>query len=193
MKRRFESEGLQVEVRLEDFLDHEPSVPYDGIVILGVIEHIPHYRRFAQRAWSCLRPGGVIYLDASANTLKYDIPRFLRRYIWTGVTSFMVLQDVIRELLFNGFQILSVRNEADDYRRTIEHWAQRFDNERKQIVEKWGESTYRTFRLYFWASVHALAYDRAQAYRLIARRREVEGPRPGVLRRFAHFVRDPTP
>src|ERR1700681_4891723 len=78
-------------VRLEDFLEHEPSEQYDAVVIYGVIEHIPYYRRFASRLWDRLKPGGRLYLDASASIEKYDSSDFTRRYIWPGAHARLAL------------------------------------------------------------------------------------------------------
>jgi cyclopropane-fatty-acyl-phospholipid synthase len=183
-------QGLAVQVRLEDFLDHQPERPYDAAVMLGVIEHVPHYQRFAERIWACLAPGGRLYLDASATIRKYDIGAFARRYIWPGPHTFLCLQDLVGELLYHGLDVLEVRNESRDYELTMRHWAERFDAQRPRIVERWGERTYRAFRLYLWAGARELGANGLQAYRVVARRRPDPGPRPGRVRRMVQFLRD---
>src|SRR5262249_58438753 len=65
--------GLAGEVRFEDFLVHAPAEPYDAVVIYGVIEHIPMYRRFAAHVWRCLKPRGRLYVDASTPQQKIEI------------------------------------------------------------------------------------------------------------------------
>ncbi len=124
---------------LEDFLNHRPEEPYDAIVIYGVIEHLPYYRRVFQRVWDCLRPGGLFYLDASASIEKYDVCDFARRYIWQSTHTFMCLQDVIQELLFHGLDLILVNQDTRDYELTMSHWARRFDANRDKIIEGWGE------------------------------------------------------
>ncbi len=126
-------------VRLEDFLEHRPQRPYDGVVIYGVIEHIPFYRRFCARLWDCLAPGGRLYLDASASVKKYDASDFTRRYIWPGAHSFLCLQDIVGELLYHGLDIVETKNETHDYDLTMRHWAMRFDANRDAVVAAWGE------------------------------------------------------
>src|SRR4051794_6240621 len=49
-----------------DVLDFQPSEPFDHAVIYGVIEHIPNYSRLCERMWAALKPGGRLYIDASA-------------------------------------------------------------------------------------------------------------------------------
>ncbi|HEY0393824.1 MAG TPA: class I SAM-dependent methyltransferase [Candidatus Elarobacter sp.] len=176
-------------VKLEDFLVHQPAEPYDGVVIYGVIEHIPYYKRFASRLHDLLKPNGRLYLDASAAIQKYDSSDFTRRYIWPGAHSFLCLQDLIEELLFHGLDIVETKNETHDYMLTMRHWAERFDAHRDEIVAKWGEETFRIWRLYLWTGSYAFHEDSLQAYHVVARKRGDRGPRPGVWKRTTQFLR----
>ena len=187
--RLIRERNLPCEVLLEDFLEHRPERPYDAIVIYGVIEHIPAYRRFCARAWECLAPGGRLYMDASASKEKFEMSAFTRRYIWHGTHTFLAVQDMVQELLFHGFQLLEVVHDTRDYELTILEWARRFDANHDFIAGRWGEPLWRAFRIYLWGGGHAFRVDRLQAYHLVARRGEGPGPRPGNLRRAWNFVR----
>jgi cyclopropane-fatty-acyl-phospholipid synthase len=154
--------------------------------LYGVIEHLPNYRDFARRAWDCLRAGGLLYIDASATKQKYAISSFARENIWPGTHTFLCVQDLVRELLYHGFDVLEVKNETRDYTLTIEHWARRFDAARDAIVSRWGERLWRTWRLYLWAGAHAFHTDGLQAYHVVARRSDNRGPRPGWFTRLAN-------
>jgi cyclopropane-fatty-acyl-phospholipid synthase len=176
-------------VLVQDFLEHRPDEPYDAIVIYGVIEHIPYYRQFFARAWECLKPGGKIYIDASATKEKYSMSQFTRQYTWHGTHTFMCLQDVIQEALFHGFQIVEAKEETHDYELTMLHWAQRFDSNHDKIAARWSEELYRAFRIFLWGGCHALRNDELQAYHIVARRSPSAGPRPGRRRRFSSFLR----
>ena len=176
-------------VRLEDFLEHVPSEPYDGVVIYGVIEHIPYYRRFCARLWDCLKPGGRLYLDASATIEKYDASDFTRRYIWPGAHSFLCLQDLVGELLYHGLDVVETKNETHDYDLTMRHWAERFDANREAVVAKWGDEIFRIWRLYLWTGSYGFHDDSLQAYHVVAERRPDRGPRPGVAKRAVQFLR----
>ncbi len=176
-------------VKIEDFLVHEPDEPYDGIVIYGVIEHIPNYRRFCAQVYRCLKPGGRLYLDGSAAIEKYWTSDFTRRHIWPGAHSFLCLQDLIQEALYHGLDIVEVKNETHDYDLTMRHWAERFDAKRDFIVARWGESTYRLWRLYLWTGAYGFHVDALQAYHVVAQKRLDEGPRPSFWQRTAQFAR----
>jgi cyclopropane-fatty-acyl-phospholipid synthase len=188
IRARADAGGLPCEVRLEDLLDHRPDVPYDNAVIFGVIEHIPTYGRFCESVWGALKPGGRLYLDASATLVKYAGSPFTRLFTWSGPHSCLALPDMLEELLFHGFDVVGVRREAHDYELTMRHWATRLDTAHASIAERWGEDVYRAFRIFLWGGAHALHTNRLQAYSLVAQRRADRGPRPGVAWRLGHFV-----
>jgi cyclopropane-fatty-acyl-phospholipid synthase len=175
-------------VYVEDFLDHHPAERYDRVVIFGVIEHIPNYRRFCERLWSVLKPGGLLFLDASATREKYAASAFTRDYTWRGPHSCLALPDLLQELLYAGMDVRSVELDSEDYRKTMWAWARRWDAAHDTVAEKWGEETYRAFRLFLWGGTHGFARDRLQAYSVVARRGGRPGPRPGLGRRLGHFI-----
>jgi len=185
IRRLAEERGLKGEVVVQDVLKHRPAEPYDHAVIFGVIEHIPQYRLFCQRVWAALSPEGRLYLDASATKEKWAVSPFTRRYTWPGSHSFLSLQDIIRELLFTGFEVLEVTCETVDYGMTIRHWADRLEDSHETVAERWGEQVYRAFRMFLRGGQHAFQTNRLQAYHLVARRLADPGPRPGVTRRLA--------
>jgi cyclopropane-fatty-acyl-phospholipid synthase len=176
-------------VHIEDFLKHKPKEPYDAVVIYGVIEHIPYYQKFCEQLWACLKPGGRLYLDASATIEKYDMNDFTRHYIWQGTHTFLCLQDMIQELLYHGMEIVEVKRETHDYELTMKHWASRFDENREKIIKGWGKEIYRAFRMYLWAGCHAFRANTMQAYHLVAQKHSFPGSRPSLARRAHHFVR----
>ncbi|MET0133906.1 MAG: class I SAM-dependent methyltransferase, partial [Kibdelosporangium sp.] len=179
---------LPGEVLLEDFLAHRPERRYDHAVIYGVIEHLPNYRRFAAKAWDVLKPGGRLYLDASAAIQKFSVSSFTRDHIWGGTHTYMTLQDVIAEMLYHGFEVVDVTRETRDYELTMLEWAKRLDAAKDDIVARWGEETYRTFRLFLWGGTHAFNVNALQAYHLVAERTADPGPRPSRLRRLVEFL-----
>jgi cyclopropane-fatty-acyl-phospholipid synthase len=188
LQNLIQTKNLPCRVLKQDFMSYEPDEPYDAIVIYGVIEHIPNYRAFADRAYECLKPGGSLYLDASAAKEKYAISRFTQHYIWHGTHSFLFLPELIQEFVHYGFEIMEVKGETHDYELTMRHWAERLDAARDTIIAKWGEATYRKFRVYLWGGSHAFRHDLLQAYHVVVRKGQDAGPRPGVWRRTRNFT-----
>ncbi|HVF40430.1 MAG TPA: class I SAM-dependent methyltransferase [Gemmatimonadaceae bacterium] len=183
VSRLIKEHDLPAEVHLQDFLTHVPAEPYDAIVIYGVIEHIPNYKLFIERVWECLKPGGRIYIDASASRQKYRVSSFSRTYIWPGSHTFLCLQDLIREILYHGMDVIEVKDESRDYELTMRQWAERLDASRDEISARWGEQIYRAFRLYLWGGTRSFHHHRIEAYSIVAGRTEYRGPRPGLIRR----------
>ena len=188
MRTRFYEKGIDADVVTVDFLDFTSDIQFDNVVIFGVIEHIPNYARFCQNVWEHLKPGGRLYLDASATKEKFAISPITRKYVFQGHHAFFSLPDMIREQLLHGFEVIEARRETRDYELTARHWATRLDAAREQIVERWGDRTYRTFRIFLWGGAHAFRTNRLQAYHLVAERRADRGPRPGKLRRVASLA-----
>lgn len=188
IRQLIRAKSLPAEVYLQDMLDHVPARPYDHAIALGVIEHIPQYRRFSSQVWDALKPGGRLYLDAVATKEKFHLSAFTRRYTWRGPHTPLALPDLLREMLLHGFELVGVRRETHDYELTMRHWAQRFDANREKIVGGWGEDVYRAFRVFLWGGSHAFGTNRLQAYHVVAQRRPDPGPRPGTARRALSSV-----
>lgn len=176
------------EVLLEDVLDHRRREFYDHIVILGVIEHIPTYARLCARLWDALKPGGKLYIDASATREKYAGSAFTRRYTWPGPHACLALPDLTQELIYHGFAVGSVEENSKDYEKTMREWAIRLDANRTLVRQKWGEYHYRTWRVFLWGGYAAFQSGRLQSYTVVAERRDDEGPRPGRLKRVGQFA-----
>lgn len=180
-------EQLPCRIYKQDFLEHQPEEPYDAIVIFGVIEHIINYERFCQQVWRCLKPGGLLFLDASATVEKFDVSAFARRYIWQGTHTYLCLQDFIRDALYSGLEVMEVVNESAHYGHTMLHWAQRLEENREKIVARWGEAFFRMFQLYLWGGSEAFP-ELMQAYHVVARRGTLARTPPGLMRRSLAWI-----
>lgn len=189
VQARIDREQLDADVHLEDFLAHVPDAPYDALVSLGSIEHITDYRRFARQVWRCVKPGGLVYLDAAASREKYDVSSWTRAHIWTGTHTWLCLQDLLREYLYHGIDVLEVENETRSYGLTCAEWARRFDAAHDRIVSQRGERLWRAWRLYLWGGADAMLRNELQAYHVLGRRSENPGPRPGWWRRAMNGVK----
>ncbi|HEX5724101.1 MAG TPA: class I SAM-dependent methyltransferase [Longimicrobiaceae bacterium] len=163
-------EGLPCEVRLEHFFDHRPAEPYDAVVNLGVTEHLPDYPRSLRRYHDLLKPGGRVYLDASATRVKNDVSTFFERYIFQGNGSPLCLHDYLTALSRTPLEVEVVLNDRVNYLRTTRAWAERLDRHREEVERRWGKAQYRRFQVYLWGCVDGFERDLIQAYRLVLRR-----------------------
>jgi len=119
-----------------------------------------------------LKPGGRVYLDASAYRKKYDHPAFLARYIFPGGHSCLCLHDFLREVSRSGMDLVAAYNDRHNYYLTSKQWAEKLDAGKDEIIGRWGESLYRRFRLYLWGVTFAFLNKSIDAYRVVLERLE---------------------
>lgn len=163
-------EQVPCEVRLEHFFEHRPAEPYDAIVNLGVTEHLPDYPATVKRYHELLKPGGRVYLDASAARVRHDLSSFFERYIFRGNGTPLHLPEYVDAVTQSPMQLLTVIDDRDNYRLTAKHWAEALDTRRDEVEQRWGQAQYRRFQIYLWGCVDGFRRDELQAYRLVMRR-----------------------
>lgn len=182
LQRLINEHQLPCRVLREHFYEHQSPEPYDAIVNLGVTEHLPDYRRSLAHYHEMLRPGGRVYLDASACREKHDFSSFISRYIYPGNPTPMCLANYLAEVEGSPFEIVELQNDRRSYEWTAQRWAENLDRSREEIVRRWGEAHYRKFRLYLWGTAHAFATNLMSAYRLVLER-------PAQVRNLARWRR----
>lgn len=154
----------------QDFLAYRSPEPYDAIVILGVMEHLPDYPAVLRQFRRLLKPGGRVYLDASATRNKYDKPGFIARYIFPADHAFLCLHDFLSAVARTPMEVLAVYNDRHNYFLTCRAWAENLDAAREDIIGRSGEALYRRFRLYLWGSAYAFLSRSAEAFRVVLER-----------------------
>jgi cyclopropane-fatty-acyl-phospholipid synthase len=165
-----ERRELPCQVVNQDFLAYTSPDPYDALVILGVMEHLPDYPAVLRQFLRLLKPGGRVYLDASAHRDKYSKPTFIARYIFPADHSFLCLHDFLAAVAKGGMDVLAVHNDRHSYFLTCKAWAENLDAARDEIIRRWGEALYRRFRLYLWGSAYAFLSHHADAFRVVLER-----------------------
>jgi cyclopropane-fatty-acyl-phospholipid synthase len=150
-----------------DLLAYETDRKYDAIVIMGVIEHLPDYKRVLDRFAGLLKPGGRVFLDGSACIKKYELSSFMVKYIYGGNHSFLVLDDFLNKLAQTPFEIMELFNDRISYFLTFRQWARNFDANREAVVKKFGEFNFRRFRLYIWGATYEFQSRSLDCYRMI--------------------------
>jgi cyclopropane-fatty-acyl-phospholipid synthase len=163
---------LQLPCRVlnQDFLEYTAPEPYDAIVILGVMEHLPDYPAVLRQFQRLLKPGGRVYLDASAFREKYSKPTFVSRYIFPGDHSYFCLHEFLTAVAKSPLEALAVHNDRHNYYLTCKAWAENLEAARDEIISRWGEMLYRRFRLYLWGSAYAFLSRGMDAYRVVLQR-----------------------
>ena len=158
---------LPCRVLREHFLEYESEEPFDGIVNLGVTEHLPDYRASLEQYWRLLAPDGRVYLDACASRTKFPFHSFTYKYIFPGNPTPLCLHDYISEVERTHFEIIAVHNDRHSYELTTRRWAERLERSKDEIVCRWGKSWFRRFQLYLWGCVDVFSRDDIGAFRVV--------------------------
>lgn len=166
----FTREQLPATVVRQHLLRYESPVRFDGIVNMGVTEHLPNYKATLRKYAELVRPGGHVYLDALAMRAKHQVSTFMSRYIYPGKSSPLVLHAYLRQVARSPFELVSVEDDRHNYHLTCAEWARRLDAAREDVVRRWGEPFYRRFRLFLWGSAASFDTGLVQAYRWVLRR-----------------------
>lgn len=161
------SQNLPCQIVLEHFLQHNPDLKYDAIVNCGVTEHLPDYASSLKQYRKLLKPGGHLYLDASADRTRNSHGTFMNKFVFEGNGHLMVLHDYLAEVAKTPFLIRGVWDDTYNYYLTCREWAKRLDENLEIIEQRWGKALHRTFQLYLWGSAEGFLSGSIQAYRVV--------------------------
>jgi cyclopropane-fatty-acyl-phospholipid synthase len=175
-----------VDVRLENWLDHTPAAPYDAVISVGAFEHFARpewtdekmaaaYRAFFERCHAWLRPDGWLSLQ----TIAYgsldrhqgrQLPehRFLLHEVFPE-TDLPALGQ-IAAASHGLFEVMALRNDRDDYRRTCRVWFARLLARRAEAGTLVGEEVVARYLRYLKLSATLFYYGQTALLRITFRR-----------------------
>jgi len=161
--------NLPCTVLLEHFLEHNPREKYDAIINCGVTEHLPDYAASLLHYRKLLKPGGFLYLDASADKTKNGHGTFMGKYIFEGNASLLCLHEYLAEVAKTPFRLTGVWDDRHNYYLTTRTWAQNLEDNRAAIEQRWGKQLFRMFQLYLRGSAEGFHSGMIDAYRVVLR------------------------
>ncbi len=167
------SHDMPCELRVEyaDIFEYQADRPFDAVVLLGVMEHLPDYQRLLKCFERLVRPGGFVYMDFAANRKKYSVRSFTYRYVFPGNHTPVVLPDLLEAANQTKFEPVAVHNDRRSYYLTLVAWAKNLEAAEEELVAKFGERVFRLFQLYLWGCAHQM--DRTgtlESFRVVLQR-----------------------
>lgn len=177
-----------VEVWVRNWSDYEPTEPFDAIISIGAFEHfarqglsaeeqIEAYRRFFSSCRNWLKPGGRLSLQ----TIAYgDIPRDRQlrdRFIVDDVfpeSELPRLADIARAAEME-LEIEKVRNDRDDYVKTLRAWFDRLRAQRADAVAVSSEEVVARCERYLRTFAYSFELGAFTLLRLTMRRIDLPG------------------
>lgn len=171
----------QIEARLESWKDHDPSAQYDSIISIGAFEHfaklglsadekIAIYREFFTRCHGWLDSRGWMSLQTVAygNSLTEDFDTFIAKEIFpeTDTPKLAEIASGCERL----FEVVALRNDRDDYRRTLRAWYTNLRANRERCVELKGEEEVARFEMYLRLMAYMFEVGGLDLYRITFRK-----------------------
>ncbi|MFF2407942.1 class I SAM-dependent methyltransferase [Streptomyces sp. NPDC058092] len=159
----------RTEIRVENWLHHEPAEGYDAIISIGAFEHfartglsraerIASYREFFERcrSWLPLRGRIALQTNIKGNNNVMD-KATVRELMFIMETIFPeseipALSEVV-ESSEKLFDVVSLRNDPDHYARTCAEWLRRLQENRESAVRISGEEHVANYENYLGACV----------------------------------------
>ena len=157
------------QVHYQDFFHYQTDKQYDGISMMGVIEHLSDYRKVIKHLVTLLKPGGRVYLDFATSVKRFGTSVFITKYIWPGTFRMVYLPEFIDAVNKSPFEIDSMYNDRLNYY----HWSRliqkRWIKHKEKILKQANESVWRLFNILFagTAAIQSSPSYRASAYRVV--------------------------
>jgi len=147
---RIQNEGLQelVEVQLIDYRELKART-FDKVVSVGMIEHVgkEHLEEYFSTIKALLNEGGVSLLHCITGYDEVGENSWINKYIFPG-GYIPAVQEIMKLIAKNSFYLVDLESLREHYTKTLEHWAQNFEQALPLIREMKDETFIRMWRLY---------------------------------------------
>lgn len=161
-KERIKNENLEdlVDVKLQDYRElADSNVQFDRLVSVGMIEHVgrANIPDFMTAADSLLKDGGVFLLHTITKQRETKTDPWIEKYIFPGgyIPSVRELVNILPE---HDFYIKDMESLRLHYAKTLEHWADNFEENLDTIRKKFDKPFIRMWRIYLNSCIFAFRY-----------------------------------
>jgi cyclopropane-fatty-acyl-phospholipid synthase len=175
-----------IEARLCDWRDYEPAEPFDAILSIEAIEAFARrglgrgektaiYRELFERCHRWLKPGGRLGLQmiCYGNAGPEHFDEFIGEEIFPE-SDLPRLSEVV-EAAERRFEMVSLRNDRQDYVHTLRCWLRRLSERRAEAEQLVDAATVAKFREYLRLSWFMFQTGACDLHRVVLRR--VDAPR----------------
>ncbi len=150
VKERIKNEGLEdlVEVQLVDYRELKNRT-FDKVVSVGMLEHVgqDHLKEYFVAVNNLLNDKGVSLLHCITSTEIGGNNTWINKYIFPG-GYIPAVKELVNCMSDVGFSLNDAENLRLHYGRTLEHWAENFENALPEIRKTKDETFIRMWRLY---------------------------------------------
>ncbi|MCK5395783.1 MAG: class I SAM-dependent methyltransferase [Gammaproteobacteria bacterium] len=167
-RQRADDEGLadKVEFVLDDYRNIQGE--FDVFVSVGMLEHVAKrdYRELGKVIKRCLKKDGRGLMHSIGRIIGGPMNAWIERRIFPGACP-PTLSEMMNIFEPNGLATCDVENMRLHYSRTIEMWAQRFEQHKEEITEMMDEEFVRAWRLYLHGSLAAFNVGELHLFQVV--------------------------
>ncbi len=158
-------------VEMRDYRDVNEEHTYEKIVSVGMFEHVGEalLPTYFKQAWHLLRPGGVFLNHGIASVMTATALQessFNQKYVFPD-GELVPISTTLRIAEASGFEVRDVESLREHYALTLRHWVKRLEAHAEEARHYTNEVTYRIWRLYMAASIHAFKTGRTNIYQTL--------------------------
>jgi cyclopropane-fatty-acyl-phospholipid synthase len=167
-REQAKKEGLASRIEFIEDDYRNISARYDAFVSVGMLEHIgrKHYRELGDIIRRSIGDTGRGLLHFIGKNQPHPFSVWIRKRIFPGAYA-PALREVMDVLEPHDFSILDVENLRLHYARTLEFWLQRYERCFDQVVERFGLTFARMWRLYLAGSIAGFRVGTLQLFQLV--------------------------
>ncbi len=160
--------GLQDKIKILCLDYRELSGKFDKIVSIGMFEHVgkKFIPVFVKKVSNLLKRKGLGLLHTIGKDTPSPIDPWTFNYIFPGA-YLPILDEILREMGKNGFSILDVENLRLHYAKTIDHWAENYENNVEKVKKMFDDKFVRQWRLFLNGASAEFKYGMSRLYQIL--------------------------
>ncbi|MBT2728043.1 class I SAM-dependent methyltransferase [Bacillus sp. ISL-75] len=140
--------GDFVEVQLIDYRELKKQ-KFDRVVSVGMLEHVgqDHLSEYFQKVNELLIDGGLSVLHTITSPQEGGNDAWINKYIFPGgyIPS---VSELVQQIAENNFYLTDLESLRRHYAKTLEMWAENFENALEEVRKTKDERFIRMWRLY---------------------------------------------
>jgi len=165
---KIEELGLQNQLKVlyQDYRKLDDK--YDKIVSIGMMEHVgkKFIPTFIQKVSDLLKSEGLALLHTIGKDTPSEEDPWTFNYIFPG-HYIPTLHEIVKEMGKTGFSILDIENLRLHYAKTLEKWAENFEENLEKIRGMFDETFVRQWRLFLNSTAAGFKYGDSRLFQIL--------------------------
>jgi len=166
--RKIKELGLQDQIKVlyQDY--RNLSGKFDKVVSIGMFEHVgkKFIPAFIQKVSDLLKTGGLGLLHTIGKDTSSPSDPWIFKYTFPG-GYLPTLHEITREMGKIGFSILDVENLRLHYAKTLEKWAENYEQNVEKVRELFNEAFVRRWRLFLNISIAGFKFGESRLFQIL--------------------------